>query len=211
MAAVDLLWTLVGLVVGWWLYVPVHELLHAAGCWLTGGEVSRLEIGTLYGGRLWEQLFPFVVAGGDYAGRLAGFDTGGRDLVYLATVFGPYVLTVFPGVWWLRRAGCRRSPLAFGLALPVALAPLISLPGDAYEIGSIVATRVPAWVQWSNLARGDDVFLVFPQLATAGWGALGVGVVALSLGLLWALGTYWLGGLAAKWAGEPALAPGRRR
>ena len=37
----------IGLALGWWLYVPLHELLHAAACLAFGGEVTRLEIAPL--------------------------------------------------------------------------------------------------------------------------------------------------------------------
>jgi len=194
----------VGLVLGWWIYVPIHELLHAAACAVTGGEVSELQISPLYGGALLARLFPFVTSGGDYAGRLAGFDTGGSDFVYLATVLGPYLLTVFPGVWWLRRAGARGpgagQGLLYGAALPVALAPFVSLPGDSYEIGSIVTTWVPPWAARAELLRGDDVGLLAGRLAEAGagpvlWSGLALGLV---VGLAWAFLTYGLGaGLAA--------------
>ena len=142
---VDLAALALGLVAGWFVYVPLHELLHAAGCAATGGTVSRLEIAPLYGGSLLARLFPWVVSGGDYAGRLSGFDTGGSDLVYLATDLAPFLLTLFPGVWALRRAARAGRGLLFGLAAPFALAPFLSLTGDAYEIGSILATRVPPW------------------------------------------------------------------
>ena len=46
----DLAWLALGLAAGWWLYVPVHELLHALACLAAGGEVTRLEIDPLYGG-----------------------------------------------------------------------------------------------------------------------------------------------------------------
>ena len=94
----QLLLVLVGSALGWWVYVPIHELLHAAACMLFGGEVSRLEISGIYGGGLLARVLPFVATGTDYAGRLSGFDTAGSDLVYLATVLGPYLLTLFPGV-----------------------------------------------------------------------------------------------------------------
>ncbi|MCP3963508.1 MAG: hypothetical protein GY719_37205 [bacterium] len=177
-----------GLLAGWWVYVPVHELLHAAACWLAGGEVSRLEISPLYGGALLARLFPFVVAEGDYAGRLAGFDTGGSDLVYLATDLGPYVLTIFPGVWALRRF----TGFGYGFALPFALAPFLSLTGDAYEIGSIVVTRLPAWSGIEAL-RGDDLFRLVPELAKLGdppWGGV---ILAFVVGVSWAFVTYALG------------------
>ncbi len=187
-----LLLVAVGLVTGWWLYVPVHELMHALGCLATGGTVSRLEIDPLYGGALLARLFPFVEAGGDYAGRLVGFDTGGNDMVYLATDFGPYLLTLFPGVWALRRAGEKGRAFCFGLWLPVALAPFISLTGDAYEIGSIVVTRLPPWSGLEAL-RGDDVFRLVPRLAELADPPWGGALLAFLTGTLWAFATYALG------------------
>ncbi len=181
-----------GLIVGWWLYVPVHELMHAFACLATGGTISRLQIDPLYGGALLARLLPFVESGGDYAGRLVGFDTGGRDAVYLATDFGPYLLTLFPGVWAMRRAGERGAAFFFGFWLPVALAPFISLTGDAYEIGSIVVTWLPPWAGLEEL-RGDDVFRLMPELAELSDPPWGGAVLALLTGTLWAFATYALG------------------
>lgn len=201
----------VGLALGWWLYVPFHELLHAAACVVAGGDVTRLEIAPVYGGALLERMFPFVVAGGDYAGRLSGFDTHGSDWVYLATDLGPYLLTLWPGVWALRFAARRRWALGFGAAVPVALAPFVSLTGDAYEIGSILSTRflagmfeLPAPALAS--VRGDDVFRVAPAVAAhAAPGLWFLFAVALVLALGWAFATYWLAGRIAGLLGEAPL------
>jgi len=198
-----------GLLTGWWLYVPVHELLHAAACRAAGGTVSRLEIAPLYGGALLARFLPFVVAGGSgYAGRLSGFDTRGNDLIYLATDLGPFALTALPGVWALRHAARALRPLVFGLLLPVALAPFLSLGGDAYEIGSILVTRLPPWsaAVTRGLLRGDDLAARIVSLATTGgapWGGLALAAV---LGLAWALLTYALAGAVATALGEPPLA-----
>jgi hypothetical protein len=195
--ASDLVWVFVGLGVGWWIYVPVHELLHVAGCVLTGGSVSQLEVDPLYGGAILAQIFPFVVAGGDYAGRLSGFETGGSDLVYLATVFAPFLLALLPGVWALRLAGRSGRPWTVGLALPTATAPLLSLPGDAYELGSIVLTRLPWWGDPAarELLRGDDIGLRFAAVraaveagVSAGWAWSGFALATI-LALAWAWGT----------------------
>lgn len=201
-----------GLALGWWVYVPLHELLHAAACAASGGTVSRLEIDPLYGGALLARVFPFVTAGGEYAGRLSGFDTGGDDRIYLATDLGPFVLTLFPGVWWMRRAARRRQSLRFGMALPFALAPFLSLPGDAYEIGSILATRLPPWDQapLRELLRGDDLGKKLGEIAALGhppWGGL---AVAVSLAVLWAALTCRAGGAVARRLDEPPLAPRAR-
>ena len=200
----DLAWLLCGLLAGWWVYVPLHELLHAFGCWAAGGAVTRLEVDPLYGGALLARLFPWVVAGGEYAGRLSGFDTHGSDAVYLVTDLAPFVLTLF-GVWALRRAARARRPGLFGAAAPFALAPLLSLSGDAYEIGSILVTRLPAWSDAAALLRGDDVSLVFARVAAAPvppWGGFAAAVTA---GVLWACATYGLAGAVARALGEPAL------
>lgn len=207
----DLGWLALGLALGWWIYVPLHELLHALACLAAGGEVTRLEVDPLYGGALLARLIPWVVSGSEYAGRLSGFDTHGNDLIYLVTDLGPFLLTL-PGVWLLRRAARAPRPALFGMTLPFALAPLLSLTGDAYEIGSILVTRLPGWSEpiVRDLLRGDDVIL---KAQVIGDSAAGAGVwagwgLALLVGLLWALATYFLASRAVSWAGEPAL--GRR-
>lgn len=202
-----LLFVGLGLAAGWWLYVPLHELLHALACVATGGTVSRLEIDALYGGRLLALVFPFVSSGSEYAGRLSGFSTGGSDLIYLATVLGPFVLTLWPGVWALRRAARRRRAALFGASLPFALAPFLSLPGDAYEIGSILTTRLPHWsgAATAALLRGDDVFKKAQEVAAVGAPPWGGFAAAIALGLLFALAAWSAGSLAARLAGEPPL------
>jgi len=153
-------------------------------------------------------------AGGDYAGRLSGFDTHGSDLVYLATDFGPYLLTLVPGVWWLRRAARARRAFAFGASLPVALAPFLSLTGDAYEIGSILVTRLPPWTGPAarQLLRGDDLWRRISALASATerplWPLWLGALLAAAAGLAWALLTYGAGAGLAALAGQPALASG---
>lgn len=200
-----------GLLLGWWIYVPVHELLHAGACIATGGSVSRLEIDPLYGGGLLARLFPLIVPGNGYAGRLSGFDTHGRDFIYLATDLGPFLLALFPGSWALRRAARARRPLLFGLALPTALAPFLSLTGDAYEIGSLATTRLPPWsaAPLRQLLRGDDLLQKLRELAVlpeAPWG--GAAVAALA-GVLWAFLTYAAGDRLAARLGQAALADQR--
>jgi hypothetical protein len=196
-----------GLAVGWWLYVPLHELLHAAGCLVTGGKVDRLEVAALYGGDLLAQVFPFVVAGGDYAGRLAGFDTGGSDAVYLATVLAPYLLTLLPGVWALRRVRhilAWWGAFAWGALLSFALAPFLSIPGDGYEVGSIVVTWVPPFADLHAELRGDDVFKLAGELQKSDAGGLawlGLGV-ATCLSILWAWATYGLASWIAHLLGQ---------
>ena len=198
----------------WLVYVPVHELLHVLGCVATGGTVSELEIQPIYGGALLAELFPFVVTGGKYPGRLSGFDTHGSDLVYLATDLTPYLLTVLIGVPALRLCARRGGPILFGAAVVLALAPFYSIPGDYYEIASIPTTRVATWLMGGgNVAayeriRSDDVFAligdVFARpselgLSGASETAVAVGLifVSLTLAVLLAFLTYSLGRIVA--------------
>jgi len=198
----------------WWIYVPIHELAHAFGCLLTGGEVTRLEIDPLYGAALLLRFFPFVTVGSDYAGQLTGFETHGSDLIYLATDFAPFLLTVFLGVPLLRSVGAgrprcceRATPLFFGAALPIAYAPFISLTGDYYEMGSILVSRcVTLWSPSLPLERwrSDDIFRLVAKLSDADPGlgatdAIGIGV-SLLLGLALAFATYAAGVLFARFA-----------
>jgi hypothetical protein len=201
-SAAGLLRVAAGMLVGWWIYVPVHELCHALACIAAGGQVTVLEVDHLYGGALLARFFPFVVAGSDYAGRLSGFDTFGKDWIYLATDLGPFLLTVFPGVFLLRVGGALGRGFLFGLALPLALAPFLSLLGDAYEIGSIVVTWIPPWRAHAEALRGDDLLLQISQV----WGGgltlrLGVTLAAL-VGVVWAWLTYELGAGVARLLGR---------
>ena len=195
---------IVGFALAWFAYVPVHELFHAWGCLLAGGDVTRLEIAPEYGGALLAQVFPFVAAGSRYAGQLTGFDTHGSDGIYLATVLAPFLLTVVLGVPLLKRlarplAHPVAGPWLLGAALPFAYAPFVSLPGDFYEAGSIVVSRIahamnPALplARW----RGDDVLKLSRELADGGATAadwLGV-AASLALGIGLALLTYHAGG-----------------
>jgi hypothetical protein len=209
-----LLLAALGLLAGWWIYVPAHELLHAAACRATGGEVTRLEIDRIYGGALLARGLPFVVPGSRYAGRLSGFETHGNDLIYLATDLGPFLLTLFPGVWALRRAAVARQAVLFGAALPFALAPFLSLGGDAYEIGSILVTRLSPWAAPAtrSLLRGDDLGKKLGELASVPGAPWGGALLAVLLGALWAFGTYALAGAVARALGEgevtrPTAAP----
>jgi hypothetical protein len=195
-------------VVSWWVYVPIHELAHAWGCLLAGGEVTRLEIDWVYGAPLLARVFPYVAVGSAYAGQLTGFDTHGDDLIYLVTDALPFVLTILLGVPLLRALRVRRYHAPWrcallGFALPVAFAPFASITGDYYEMGSILVTRVVRVIdpqfpiaRW----RSDDLFLLIERLwAVPGpHGADAVGLaVSFCIGLLLAFLTYWLGTLVA--------------
>jgi len=209
-----------GLLLSWHIYVPIHELLHAFGCWLGGGTVTTLEIAPQYGATWLQQWFPFIQVGSDYAGRLSGFDTGGSDAVYLLTVFMPFVLTIVLGVPLLRLSHGHRvgHALGIGVALPIAYAGFISLPGDAYEMGSILVSR--AVIAWGHSGaperwRSDDLPLLLQQLFGKGdgtaWDALII-ALAFSLGLLIVYAIYWAGAaLARLYAGTIPPRRGRNK
>lgn len=202
-----LAWLFAGLLAGYWVYVPLHELGHAFACLAFGGEVTRLEIDSKFGAAFLAKVFPWVESGGEYAGRLSGFDTHGSDLVYLATDLGPFLLTLLPGVWWLRKAGRATHSFFFGASLPFALAPFLSLTGDAYEIGSILVSQVPPWNHEMvvTLLRGDDLFKKAPELAAqAGAPWVGFGLATLA-GVLWAFGTYAVSGWISGRLGQAPL------
>jgi hypothetical protein len=154
----------VGLALGWWVYVPVHELLHAAGCLVGGGSVTRLEIQAVYGGHLLSHIFPFVVMGSDYAGRLSGFGTGHSDLTYALTVYFPFSVSLvsFSALEWAAR---RKSSLLFGFFLPLIGAPLTSISGDFLELGSLLLFQL--WPGPDALYRhliSDDLFRLLKEI-----------------------------------------------
>jgi hypothetical protein len=202
---------LVTMLITWFTYVGIHELLHVAGCLAAGGSVTTLEISSRYGGAIYAKYFDFVVTGSEYAGRLSGFNTKGSDWTYMATVFGPFVLTVLFGVTLVKLCAKRRRPILFGVAIVVGLAPFYNLQGDYFEMGSILVTRAVTVVfgdggfpPMFERLRSDDVFKLLhgfvwspAELGLTGVGliAAGTGVILLSfiVDVLLAFGTYWMG------------------
>ena len=212
---------LIAMVVCWFVYVPIHELLHCAGCEVTGGDVSRLEVAPRYGAALLAKIFPFVVSGSDYAGQLTGFDTKGSDLIYLATDFGPFVLTVLLGVPLIRLCTHRRRPILFGIAVVLGLASFYNIPGDYFEMGSIITTRVATFVSGAGPEpifagiRSDDVFTLLSDMVADpakvglhGWKQISIGsalvLVSLVVDVFLAFATYFLGSIVANVVIRPA-------
>jgi hypothetical protein len=192
-------------VAGWWIYVPIHELMHAWGCLLGGGSVTQLDIAAGYGGSLLQRVFPYVHVGSEYAGQLSGFDTRDNDAIYALTVFFPYVLTVFLGVPGVVYVARRRHPglgalLLLGMALPAAWAPIMSLAGDFYELGSILvsaAARTGLHVEGTAAWRSDDLFKLVRHLfggstAVRAGDVAGV-AAAFALGTVLGFATYAVG------------------
>jgi hypothetical protein len=180
-AAKTLLLLFAGLAMGWWLYVPVHELMHATGCLIGGGEVHRLEIKPLYGGAVLSQLFSFVVSGGDYAGRLTGFDTHGSDWTYGLLVFFPFILSFF-GFIFLELATRKKVAFVFAFFLPITFAPLISLTGDFFELGSLLIFQIWPGPEGMNRALiSDDIFRLMEEMSS---GALGIPLISSSLSFI---------------------------
>ncbi len=145
--------------------------MHAAGCVLGGGEVHCLEIDSLYGGALFFDIFSFVSAESEYAGRLSGFDTHGSDGVYALTIVFPFVLTLF-GFLLLEMGVQKRSPFVFMFFTPWAFAPIISLFGDYFELGSLLLFQVwPGTNEIHRLLISDDLFRLLSDISS---GALDV-------------------------------------
>ncbi|MGD2108318.1 MAG: hypothetical protein PVI86_02895 [Phycisphaerae bacterium] len=206
--------TVGAMLVSWFIYVPIHELLHVFGCVAPGGSVSELEVAPQYGGHLLAKWFDFVVCGGEYAGRLTAFDTKNSDWIYLATVFAPFVLSVIIGVPILKLCARRSRPLLAGVGVVIGLAPFYNIIGDYYEIGSVTTTGVLSvllgneGVAFEGI-RGDDIFKLVGTLFTSpadlgleGAGAWFAGfvlvLVSFVLGILAAFVTYYLGHLFAR-------------
>ncbi len=218
---------LFALIATWFIYVPIHELLHVAGCLVTGGSVTTLQIKPIYFGHWLAQVFDFVEAGGGYAGRLSDFDWRGSDLIYLATDIGPFLLTIILGVPLLRLCTRRRRPLMFGSAVVVGLAPFYNIPGDYFEMGSIMVTRLTTWLTGATEIayagiRSDDIFTLIGKLLFApaeiglhSAGEIAIGViltlVSLDVAIVLAFLTYMLGNIVATIIIGPGCLPEYKR
>ena len=210
------------MIVTWFLYVPVHELLHVYGCIWTGGTVTQLELQAHYFGNVLKEFFPFITVGSDYAGRLSGFDTYGNDWIYLATDFGPFTLSVLFGVAMLRLCTRRRRTWMFGPSIVLGMAPFYNIQGDYYEMSSIMITRALTFISGGGNPpnfeglRSDDIFTLFPMIvmkpAELGLDpsaltiifALLIAVVGVIGSILLAFATYWAGDKVATLTVGPA-------
>ncbi|HPQ39750.1 MAG TPA: hypothetical protein PLV45_05195 [bacterium] len=213
---------LVSAAMTWFIYVPIHELFHVGGCVFTGGTVTELVMGREYGAGFLQSIFPFITPDTTrYAGRVTGFDPNG-DIGYFITVFAPFLLTLFPGVWFLKIAITRRKTWLMGPGIVMGLAPFYNVTGDYFEMGTIVSTRVinlitagypsSAWTDFW-LLRSDDVFRLLGEVADsparyglntpAGMLVTG-GVILMGLILAVSLaGWVYLGGkYLARWGGQ---------
>jgi hypothetical protein len=206
---------LISLLATWFIYVPIHELLHVVGCVVPGGTVTELQIDAKYGGAILANVFDFVTPASQYAGRLTGFDTQGSDWIYLATVFGPFILTIIFGVPLMRICTRRKHPILFGSAVVIGLAPFYQIANDYFEMGSITVTRVATLLGAGSGGiafeplRSDDVFRtieeVFNKAPALGLDsplrlAAGVGIMLASFltSVLMAFVTYYLGSLFSR-------------
>ena len=160
---------LLGLIVFWHLYVPLHEMLHVAGCFLVGGEVTSLSLKPQYGGVILNKFFSFVVPESEYAGRLSGFTTPGA-WGYAVVDFFPYSISLF-GVSLVMFCQKRTSAFLLGPALILTFVPFMSIPGDYYEAVSLVTTRVASALNPGlgvDVLVSDDVFRSIHQLWNSG-------------------------------------------
>ena len=213
---------IVSLTLSWTFYVPVHEMMHVAGCLATGGSVTEVRLAPIYGGTILAALFPFVTdAGSGYPGRLTGFDTHGSDLCYLATDLAPYLLTILIGVPLLRSLSRRKERFSgwlFGPAVVLASAPFLSLMGDYFEMGTVLMTAPPI-LRGFHLLRSDDLFRMVGETSRheINPGPRDLLIVLLSLGIAFALAswTYRAGvgwdAILIRWGSRASQAPAAPR
>ena len=200
-------------IITWFVYVPIHELMHVAGCIATGGTVSELVMGREYGADFLQHIFPFIVPQTtQYAGRLTGFSPS-ADFGYFVTDIAPFLLTIFPGVILYIHAVRQKKLWLTGPGLVIGLAPFINLTGDYFEMGTIISTRViniltrgasETAIEGFWAMRSDDIFRLLGEIAedtgrygfnSASGSVMSLAVIIVGLILaIWLCGvTYGLG------------------
>jgi len=149
----------------WWLYVPIHELMHVMGCILVGGEVNELALDPLYGGELLSKIFPFVVSDSDYAGQLTDFTTPNKFAYFVVDLF-PYLLSL-PGVLFIRLSIKFRYMWLFSIGFLLMYVPLTQMFGDFYEAASLGVGELMTLINPDlnpQLIISDDLFKLIKSL-----------------------------------------------
>ncbi len=183
----NLILSLVGVIIFWHIYTPIHELLHVAGCLLGGGTVESLALKPQYGGSLLKHIFPFIVDESDYAGQLTGFTTP-NYWVYALVDYFPYLLSLF-GLSLMEWSGKKAQPLLFGLAVILTYVPFLSITGDYYEAPSLITTQLAHVLypeQPANFLVSDDLFRSIGQLRQADLLTLPL-ILLLVLGMIFSI------------------------
>ena len=139
----------------------------------------------------------------------------------VSVYFGPNAqgkTTLLEAVYLLsiaRSFRAKRRPILFGIAVVVGLAPFYNMPGDYYEMGSTITTRVATWVTGSAPViafegiRSDDIFSLMSDLfndpgekGIEGAGSIAIAwllvAVSLVVDVLLAFLTYFAGGLVGR-------------
>jgi len=160
-----LIFMMVGLLVAWHIYTPVHELLHVAGCVMSGGTVQELALKPQYGGTILKEIFPFIVPESDYAGQLTGFTTPNKWSYAIVDLL-PFILSLFGAqlMFWCRK---KQNTWLFGLALILAFVPFMSLTGDFFEAASLITSEGLSVFQpelGTSFLVSDDAFKLVGSL-----------------------------------------------
>lgn len=186
-----LIFMVISLIIFWHIYTPIHELLHAGAAFLTGGDVQELEIKAQYGGQILAEIFPFVTSGGEYAGRLSGFSVP-NHWAYAVVDLAPYILSLF-GFFVLDRSRRRADPWLFGVGIVLAFIPIMSIPGDYFELISLPLDSLAGMLD-PNYQAGtliaDDWFKAVGEQ----WGADGSALIK-SFQIIGLIGAVWAAAL----------------
>ncbi|MCB1051229.1 MAG: hypothetical protein H6510_05975 [Acidobacteria bacterium] len=194
----DLALLMVAFVAGFFVYTPIHELLHAGAALLFGGTVEELAISPEYGGALLAKVFPFVVTESEYAGQLSGFSVP-NYWAYAGVDWAPYLLSL-PGIALIAKAVQKQKTGLGGLGFLLAFIPVTQFSGDFFEMWSLIFTQIHEALD-PALAPGafvsDDAFKLFGALqenGTLGFRTAGLWLLNLLLGLytsIWLLSIQW--------------------
>ncbi len=174
---------MVGLLAAWFIYTPIHELLHVAGCQWSGGSVSELALAPEYGAHLLKKIFPFITPDSEYAGQLTGFTTP-SVWSYVATDMMPYVLSL-AGLAVLKWSANKRFVWLAGLGYLLAFIPFMSIFGDLYEAVSLFISpfgEVLTYPGPEGYLISDDVFKLIHILKVTGQLSM-TNVILVAIGL----------------------------
>jgi len=87
----------------------------------------------------------------------------GSDIIYRVTIYFPYLLSL-PTFAALQPAVSSRNRFMFGFLLPCAVAPLLGLAGDFYELGSLTLFQAwPGQAGNNRLLISDDLFRILSR------------------------------------------------
>lgn len=170
----NLLKRLSGIYTGFAVTLPVHELIHKLTGEAIGGNVSEVRINNLFGGKLYELLFPSYFDSYVDWSLVAGYTKveNVNNLQTMSAILAPYPLHAALGFYLVQDGIRRKNIFEVGAGSINVIAPVINFHGDfmvfSYSLIDYLRNGVQMMPQQHDLTYPEGIAYTFAGLIFSG-------------------------------------------